>query len=447
MHYLCRFFLTLGIALAVGRVAWADGRGPLRVGAAKVDITPPADAALPMAGYAARTEGFKGIHDHIYVRAIVIDDGATQVALVAWELIGVPDQVWEAVSKRVAAETGISSEHLLLLAVHDHGAPALAGGFGPAASAGTAAFTAKVEDAAVDAVREAKSKLQPARMGIGTGKAYLNINRREPVPGRNEWALGYNENGPSDKTLTVVRFEDLSGKPIALLINYAVHCVIMGQENYQVTGDFAGATSRFVEMHYLGQAPIGDAGPRMKLRPNEKVDGDGMVALWTSGAAGDQNPVSMGGGQDFFLVDALGKMLGEQVVRVSSGIDTATTTANLWGIQRVVSCPGRRWNRNANPPQATDSDPVNIRLSLVMLNDIALAGVSGEVFTLIHQHLDQRSPFHYTIMLTHTNGSSGYIPDETAFDHMSYEIMSSRLKPGCAESAIITGLLEMMNRH
>ncbi|MBV9081710.1 MAG: hypothetical protein JOZ62_03475 [Acidobacteriaceae bacterium] len=50
-------------------------------------------------------------------------------------------------------------------------------------------------------------------------------------------------------------------------------------------------------------------------------------------------------------------------------------------------------------------------------------------------------------MLTHTNGSSGYIPDDTAFDQMSYEIRSSRLKPGCAESAIINGFLDMMNRY
>ncbi|MBV9613245.1 MAG: neutral/alkaline non-lysosomal ceramidase N-terminal domain-containing protein, partial [Acidobacteriaceae bacterium] len=253
--------------------------------------------------------------------------------------------------------------------------------------------------------------------------------------------------GPSDKTLAVVRFEDLSGKPIALVINYAVHCVIMGHQNYEITGDFAGATSRFVEAHYLGQAPTGDAGPRLRLRPNEKLDGDGMVALWTSGAAGDQNPNSMGDGNDFFLVDALGKMLGEQVVRVSSGIEAFTKDARVWGVQQEVSCPGRRWTRGAHPPQATDSDPVNIRLSLLMLNDIALAGVSGEVFTLIHQHLDERSPFSHTIMITHTNGSSGYIPDETAFQHMSYEITSSRLKPGCAESGIINGFLAMMNRY
>jgi hypothetical protein len=90
----------------LGAFAFTAAAGPLRVGAARIDITPAADASLPMGGYGGRTQGFRAIHDNIYVRAIVIDDGTTQVALVAWELLFVPDAVWQETSKRVAAETG-----------------------------------------------------------------------------------------------------------------------------------------------------------------------------------------------------------------------------------------------------------------------------------------------------------------------------------------------------
>ena len=64
--------------------------------------------------------------------------------------------------------------------------------------------------------------------------------------------MGFIENGVSDKTVAVLRFEDLSGRPIAFFINYPVQAIIMGPENYQITGDLAGATSCFVERHYLG---------------------------------------------------------------------------------------------------------------------------------------------------------------------------------------------------
>ena len=420
--------------------------GTLRAGAARVDITPAADAALRMNGFASRTQGFKTIHDNIYVRAIVLDDGTTQTALVAWESLFVPDAVWADVSSRTAGELGIRPENLLFAAVHDHGAPTLNVASGTPAQA---AYTRKVENDAVEAIRLAKTRLQPVRLGIGTGTAYLNINRREPT-GDGGWTLGFNEKGPSDKTVTVIRFDDLAGKPIAFLINYPVHVVVLGPENYQITGDLAGATSRFVEQHYAGKdRPRSDGGPRVQMRRADAVGPDGVVAVWTSGAAGDQNPVSMSNGEEFTLADSLGKMLGEEVVRVAAGIKTAPA-ARLWGMQQVVTCPGRRLEPGSSQRTGykfADSDPVNIRLSLLMLGRIALAGVSGEVFTLIAQRLKAESPFSSTVMVTHANGSSGYIPNDAAFDQISYEITTSHLKPGCAENAIVNGLLDMIRRN
>jgi hypothetical protein len=62
--------------------------------------------------------------------------------------------------------------------------------------------------------------------------------------------------------------ESLSGEPIALLLNYAVHSVVGGPANSLVTGDLAGTAERFVERQYQ----------------------DKVVALWTMGPAGDQDP-------------------------------------------------------------------------------------------------------------------------------------------------------------
>jgi len=65
---------------------------------------------------------------------------------------------------------------------------------------------------------------------------------------------------------------------------------------------------------------------------------------------------------------------------------------------------------------------------------------------MIGQRLRKESPFKNTIMVTHANGSSGYIPDDAAYDQISYEITTTRLKRGCAENAIVNGLLNMMDR-
>lgn len=442
MIWSLRAVLLIGVVLMPGLGAET---GPLRAGAAKVDITPSADEALPMSGYAGRQEGFKGIHDRIYARAIVVSDGARDAALVSWELIGVPTAVWEELSQRIARETGIEPGYLQLTAVHNHSGPAPFGMYGNT-SPKSAAYTRQLVDATVEAVKRAKANLQPARMGSGTGTAHVNINRREYSPERG-WSLGYNPQGPSDKTLTVMRFDALSGKPIAVFINYPVHVVVMGPENYQVSGDLAGATSRYVENYYRRKpedTPRSDAGPGIRLPPDEATDG--VVALWTSGAAGDQNPVSVARGSDFTMVDALGKMLGEQAVRVAGAVQTSPG-ARIWGTQQVVTCPGRKLEPGPRPRKEyrwEDADPVNIRLGLLMINDVALAGVSGEVMTMIHHHLRKVSPFSRTVMVTHANGSSGYIPDDEAFEQVSYEIESSRLKPGCAETAIVKGFLSLI---
>jgi hypothetical protein len=221
----------------------------------------------------------------------------------------------------------------------------------------------------------------------------------------------------------------------------------MGDENYEITGDLAGAASRYVENHYRGKPediPRSDAGPALQLNPKEAT-GD-VVALWTSGAAGDQNPVSEARGSDFTLVNALGQILGEAAVRAASSIQT-TDRVRIWGKQQEITCPGRKLEpgpRHRTEYKWQDSDPVPIRLSLLMVNNVALAGVSGEVFTLINRRLEKESPFSHTVMVTHANGSSGYIPDDAAFGQISYEITTSHLKPGCAENGIVNGFLNLM---
>ena len=172
------------------------------------------------------------------------------------------------------------------------------------------------------------------------------------------------------------------------------------------------------------------------------------MALWTSGAAGDQNPISMVNGEDFGMVDALGKILGEAAVRAAANIKT-TADARIRGAQQVATCPGRRVEPGPTPRaeyKFNDADPVNIRLGMLAIGDVVLAGVSGEVFTLIAQRLKRESPLNHTIMVTHANGSSGYIPNDAAFEPVSYEVTASRLKPGCAEGAIVNGFIELMKR-
>jgi hypothetical protein len=97
----CCLFLFGTLALA----APPAQPGTFQAGAARVDITPAQDAALPMSGYSGRKQGFQGIHDRIHVRAVVLHDGTRYAAILTWELIGVPNPGWAELSERIAKET------------------------------------------------------------------------------------------------------------------------------------------------------------------------------------------------------------------------------------------------------------------------------------------------------------------------------------------------------
>lgn len=424
------FYAVFVLIFFVPPFSWravSAGNDHFRVGAARVDITPAENSSLLMSGYSARVEGFTGIHDRLYVRALVLEDGTTKGAIVTYDLIGTPNDLWEKLSDPIAKRLDIPRENILLAGTHTHGAPEV-GEDDPQVlicRPEQAAYRKRVEDSILQALLLAQANLQPATVGFGTGEANVNMNRvARWTAGR--WWLGYNSDGASDKTVAVVKFSDSSGEPIALLANYAVHGTGMGQENYLLTADIPGATSRFVERHYQDRVPI----------------------LWTSGAAGDQCPLYDREGESFEGVEVTGMLLGEEIIRVAEDIRTRPNAA-LYGAQRVVSCPGRarvgkQLNRTDSNYQFVDADPVPIRLSLLRIGKIALWGVSGEVFTVIGQRLKKESPLSQAMMLTLCNGSSGYVPSDDAYKRMSYEIQVTRLKAGCAEEAIVNGFLEMM---
>jgi len=245
------------------------------------------------------------------------------------------------------------------------------------------------------------------------------------------WEIGSNPQGPSDKTVWAIKLEAVAGEPIAILMNYAVHSVGLGPENRFVTGDIAGAAERYVEQYYQ----------------------DPVVALWTLGAAGDQNPKYLGwdpsidhgdGNSDYFLADAQGALLGEEVIRTADRINQMASYVRLEAEERVVTCPARTPHDGMNVQKV---DSVNIRLGLILIDQIAITSISGEVVTGLYQYLDKRSPFSNTLLVTIANDRIGYIVDEAAYDTPTFAVKATPLQRGAAETSLIGGLVDMLAHY
>jgi hypothetical protein len=93
------------------------------------------------------------------------------------------------------------------------------------------------------------------------------------------------------------------------------------------------------------------------------------------------------------------------------------------------------------------SPTVTLHLGLIMLNEIAIAGVSGEVVTDIYRHLQTDTPLANTILATIVNDRVGYLVDDAAYDKPTFEVNGSPAARGCAESAIVDGLVGMIKEQ
>jgi hypothetical protein len=151
-------------------------------------------------------------------------------------------------------------------------------------------------------------------------------------------------------------------------------------------------------------------------------------------------------------IESEGQLLGEEVIRVMTNIRTRSGDVAIWGAQRTITCPGRQrtnGGREGEPGIYKDSDAVNIRLGMVGIGDIALTTVNAEIYTLISQRLKKNSPMANTVVVTLANGraNSGYIPDDASFGHNTFQVLGSRLKPGCAEQSIANGLDDLVANY
>ena len=435
-------------------------RGRLRAGAARVDITPPVNPEYPPSG--------KYEHERLYVRAIVLDNGLTRAAVLNADLGNMPEDVWANASKQIAEELKCPVEDIIMSATHTHSGVAAGP---PPPGPPPAPPTGQLVTAMMDAVRQAKAKLQPALVGFGTGFSYLSANRDAVSDETHRWTQAPNLNAASDKTVAVVSFTTPAGDPIAAYVNYGMH-PINGYLVGITSADFPGAASRYVEQAF----------------------DDKMVMVFTQGASGDQNPLLMRpatnalasksgvkitgyelvrenvegplrdgevphGKLDPKVADRLerwieseGQLLGEEVIRVMTNTRNGNSDVAIGGAQETISCPGRQrtnTGREGDPGTYKDSDPVIIRLGVVGIGDIALTTVNAEIYTMISQRTKRNSPMANTVVVTLANGraNSGYIPDDASFGHNTFQVLGSRLKPGCAEQGIANGLDDLVAKY
>jgi neutral ceramidase len=387
----------------------------LRVGVARVDITP--DQPVTMAGYGSRKDLSQGVHDPLSTRAVAFEQGGHRLVLVSTDSLGFYGGSADVLRKAVLEESGLQPAELFLSAIHTHSAPTVTFDLTRGHS-NNVAYSKWLKQKLVEVVRTALTDLSPAQVGYGFGSSPVGANRREVSQdenGKPKIILGRNPEIPVDHQVQVLKVTRSGGDQLAaVLFDYATHSTSLGPSNYIISGDVHGLAEQFLE-RYLGH---------------------GVVAPGFAGTSGNIDPwyrilpgfkTTNGWVPETVL---LGTLLGEEVAHVLEKIQRPATDTPIKTLFKTVRLPGKPKTDGTATGEAPTA-PLNITAGRI--GDIAFVGLGGEVFNEIGKAIKAASPFPCTVVITHCNGTGGYVPIETSYPEGGYEVESSPFAAGAGE--------------
>lgn len=429
---------ALVLALAPFAAAQPDER-PFRAGAALSNITPPL-GSLIVGGW--NPVPATSIHDELWARCLVLDDGRMRVAIVIADNLGIPRAVFDEAKRQIREKTGLPYQNMLMASTHTHSAASARERARIQADEPLDAYQRFVAQRIADGVLRALKNLEPARIGWGVGSEPTQVfNRRwrmkpgtilrNPFGGVDQVLMNPPVGdpnldapaGPTDPAIHFISLQSISGRPIALLANYSLHYV-GGVPQGEISADYFGVFARRIEQ-LLG---AGDQQPP-------------FVGILSNGASGDINNINFRGppsGRKFKPYEKMHEVAGRvaaEVYRVYQNIrhqDWAQLGAAIEEIPIALRLPGKadlEWAERVlkNPKEATlhpraeiyaqrtlamKDYPHQIPLILqaLRIGDVGIVAIPNEVFVEIGLEIRSRSPFQTAFTIELANGAYGYLP-------------------------------------
>ncbi len=427
------------------------GKGTLYCGAARRVITPPDDLMEEVRGLMAKK--FVAVADDICVRVIALKNDGEIWLICGFDLDKAPNPAESMAA--ISGKYGIPEENITFCAIHTHAAPILGKRenetnnnvrkLSAAISEATDRYEAYVHEKLMEAVDEALADMVPARARFGKAPCGCNINRclmsySVDDDGNISRSLheGANVFGPVDHNVYVLAFEDTDGRPVAYLVNYAMHNTIMFMNNADAFGngaissDVGGNVSKMIEKNFPGS-----------------------VALWCSGAAGDVQPlrpqvhVRREPGEEDYQFDmkekqaVLKQMCDDQYASVMAALrdasepfeDTSVHFGLCWTSTpgRTVIREGSGRDTNITVISGPEQPPYRIRVHLVQFGRLIVVGIGGELYSAYALALKEKFPDYDVIVINHDASmiaDAGYIMDDATWEKVDSFSPNERTIPG-----------------
>ena len=303
-------FATLGNSRA-----FSQEKPVWKAGVAKAVITP--EKSVWLAGYGSKRAPDGKLHD-LWMKALALEDNAGQrVVLITSDFQGVPKIMSDRVFEQLQKQFKLERSQVMFTFSHNHCGPRLGDDlidYYPVEAEQESLvdeYTAQMVTKTVAMVGESLSKLAPASLRIGEGKANFAVNRRNnreaDVP--DLIAKGTPLVGPVDHAVPVMTVTRPDGKLEAVLFGYACHPTTLSFLTW--CGDYPGFAQLEIE----------------KAHP-------GTTAMFVNTCGGDQNPlprrkVELCEKYGHLLAVGVEEALQQPLKPVSSGLRTAFEMIDL----------------------------------------------------------------------------------------------------------------------
>jgi hypothetical protein len=368
------FFLSLLLAF--------PSLGAFRAGVATRIVTP--DPLLPVSGGVGASRASKQKNGELTVRALVFEQDGVRTAFVSVDFLGFPSVLGDRVRAKVP---GFPADNILIGATHTHSAPdAYCFPDGQGGHGGDLKYLDSVVEKTAEAIQEALDHLQPASLKIATDEA--------------KGKIAYNYYAPQlyDPRVNVIQAVDPAGKPIATLVNYAIHPEVIGSDAGICSPDLVGPL--YDRLTELG------AGVGVFLNSAQ----GGMVTA-------DNRLPNGGEARDWAECQRIGRLLAEESLRVVKDAPIQNEP-KLQVVCRKITFPVESplllaVMRGSPLGLATGSDAsVTTRLSLVNIGSAQILTIPGEALPNIGFYLKRKMRGKQNLLFGLTNDAFGYILTE-----------------------------------
>jgi hypothetical protein len=450
----------------------AEKAKEFRAGAFAMDITP---TKLPISTNGSMQDIIaKSVHDRLHARCLVLDDGATRLALVVCDSCAIPRTLLDEAKRLANQATGIPTDRILISATHTHTAPTVTGAF---QSDPDVAYQQYLTGQIAKGIQRAVANLAPAQIGWAVSQNPNQVfNRRwkmkpgtlRPNPfGRPmdtvEMNPGYQNPGliepagPIDPDVSILSVQSRAGVPMALLANYSLHYV--GGVPPLSADYFAAFAERMKQL----------------LRAEQVVPP--FVGIMSNGTSGDINNINFAGPaparkapyeQIKLVADSVAQtayaayqqikhrdnvtlaMAEKEIelgVRLPSESDIVRAKEILAKAQGPVLKTLPEIYARETVLLAKYPEKVRAKLQAIRIGELGIASSPCETFAAIGLEIKKKSPLKPTFIIELANGYNGYLPTPEQHQWGGYETWRARSSyvEVDASTKITAALLELLN--